>query len=154
MNQRLVSTAAVVAVLSAAYTLPASAQAKPDVLVKQRQSAMVLQGKYFYGHLRPVAQGKLPYDAALVARNVAFLDALSKMPWDGFAPSTKGIKSQAAPAVFGEPAKFKEAADRFQAEVTRLGEVTRKGDESAIRAQILAVNKTCGACHDDFRERK
>jgi cytochrome c556 len=153
MNKRLVSAAVFIA-MGAAYTLAAHAQAKPDVLVKQRQAAMVLQGKYFYGHLRPVAQGKMPYDAALVARNVAFLDALAKMPWDGFAPSTKDLKSGATPAVFAEPAKFKEAADRFQSEVTRLSEVTRKGDEAAIRAQILAVNKTCGACHDNFRERQ
>src|SRR5690606_23107644 len=120
-----------------AYAPGASAQVKPDVLVKQRQAAMVLQGKYFYGHLRPVAQGKMPYDAKLVARDVMYLDALSKMAWDGFAPSTKGVKSRSTSAIFTETAKFKEQQDRFMAEVTRLSEVTRKGDEAAIRAQIL-----------------
>jgi cytochrome c556 len=141
-------------VLGAACALPAWSQVKPDVLVKQRQSAMVLQGKYFYGHLRPTAQGKMPYDAGTVARNVGFLEALSKMPWDCFAPSTKDVKSAATPAVFGEPAKFKDAQDRFNAEVTKLAEITRKGDEAAVKAQILAVDKTCGGCHDTFRERR
>ena len=133
---------------------PASSQVKPDVLVKQRQAAMILQGKYFYGHLRPTAQGKIPYDAAVVARNVGYLDALSRMPWDGFTPATKDIKSRAAPALFNDAAKFKEAQDRFMAEVTKLTEVTRKGDEASIKAQILAVNKSCGSCHDNFREKK
>ena len=140
--------------LGAACALPAAAQVKPDTLVKQRQSAMVLQGKYFNGQLRPVGQGKAPYDAAAVQRNAVLLEALSKMAWDGFAPSTKDIKSRATPAVFTDTAKFKEAQDRFQAEATRLVEVTRKGDEAAVRAQIMAVDKTCTGCHDNFRERQ
>ena len=137
----------------AAASLPAYSQVKPDVLVKQRQAAMALQGKYFYP-IRAMAQGKTAYDAKIVTRNIGYLEALSQMPWDGFTPATKDVKSQATPAVFSEPAKFKEAADKYQAEMTRLNEVSRKGDEAAIKNQILAVDKSCGACHDNFRERQ
>lgn len=140
--------------LGAACALPAAAQVKPDVLVKQRQSVMVLQGKYFNGHLRPTAQGKIPYDAAAVSRNVGYLDALSRMPWDGFAAGTQDVKSAATPAVFKDTAKFKEAQDRFLSEVGKLVEVNRKGDEAAIKQQILAVDKACGSCHENFRERR
>ena len=140
--------------LGAGYPLAAFAQAKPETLVKQRQSAMNLQGKYFYGHLRPTAQGKIPYDANTVARNAAFLDALSKMPWDGFAPATKDVKSAALPVVFTDTAKFKEAQDRLQSEATKLAAVTKSGDEAAVKAQILAVDKTCAGCHDTFREKQ
>lgn len=152
MNMLKVSIA-LCASLGAAWTLPAWSQAKPETLVKQRQGAMALQGKYFYP-IRSMAQGKTNYDAAIVARNVVYLDALARMPWDGFTPATKDIKTGATPAVFGDAAKFKEAADRFQAEVTRLSEVTRKGDEPSIKSQILAVNKSCDSCHDNFRERQ
>jgi cytochrome c556 len=137
----------------AAASLPAYSQVKPDVLVKQRQAAMALQGKYFYP-IRAMAQGKTAYDPKIVTRNIGYLEALSQMPWDGFTPATKDVKSQATPAVFSEPAKFKEAADKYQAEMTRLNEVSRKGDEAAIKNQILAVDKSCGACHDNFRERQ
>ena len=139
--------------LSAAWTLPAYSQVRPELLVKQRQSAMVLQGKYFYP-IRAMAQGKAPYDANTVTRNVMYLDALTRMARDGFTPATRDIKSQSTPAVFTDAAKFKEAQDRFQAETTRLTELTRKGDEAAIRAQILAVDKVCANCHDTFRERQ
>lgn len=152
MNRLLFMTVAFA--VGGACALPAYSQVKPETLVKQRQSTMTLQGKYFYGHLRPTAQGKIPYDSAIVARNVVFLDALSKMAWDGFVPSTKDVKSQATPAVLTETAKFKDAQDRYQSEVTRLSEVARKGDEAAIKAQILAVDKTCAGCHDTFRERQ
>jgi cytochrome c556 len=137
-----------------AVAVPLSAQVRPDVLVQQRQAAMVLKGKYFYGHLRPMAQGKIPYEAALVARDIAFLDALARMPWDGFAPATKGVKSGATPAVFTEAGKFKEAQESYLAEVAKLSALANKGDEPALRAQILTVNKSCAGCHDAFRERR
>ena len=139
--------------LGAAYSLPAYSQAKPETLVKQRQAAMTLQGKYF-GPMNAMAQGKIPYDAGVVTRNAGYLDALSRMPWDGFAPSTKGEKSAALPAVFTDAGKFKEAQDRFQAEVTKLASVAKGGDEAAVKAQISTVNKQCAACHEDFREKR
>jgi cytochrome c556 len=123
------------------------------VLVKQRQAAMTLQGKYF-GPLNLMAQGKIPYDANVVTRNAGYLEALSKMPWDGFTASTKGEKSRALPAVFTDTGKFKEAQDRFEAEATKLASVAKSGDEGAVKSQITAVNKACGACHQDFREKQ
>ena len=81
-------------VLGGGYTISAFAQTKPDVLVRQRQSAMVLIGKYF-GPLGLMNAGKLPYNADVVARNAVLLDALSQMPWDGFTEDTKGEKSRA-----------------------------------------------------------
>ena len=140
--------------LGTAYPLSALSQAKPETLVKQRQSAMALQGKYFYGHLRPTAQGKIPYDANTVARNAGFLDALSKMPWDGFTPATRDVKSATLPVAYTDTAKFKEAADRLQSEAAKLAAVTKSGDEAAVKAQILVVDKACGGCHETFRERQ
>ena len=54
------------------------AQARPEVLVKQRQSVMTLQGKYF-GPMAAMAQGKAPYDVKIVQRNAGFLDNLSHL---------------------------------------------------------------------------
>jgi cytochrome c556 len=129
------------------------AQAKPETLVKQRQAAMTLQGKYF-GPLGGMAQGKVPYDAKIVQRNADYLHALSQMPWDGFDPSTKGEKSRALPAIWEQPGKVKEAIDRFQSEVGKLQQVSKGGDEGAIKAQIGAVGKACAGCHDNFREKQ
>lgn len=131
----------------------ALAQAKPETLVKQRQAVMVLHGKYFYS-IRPMAQGKIPYNAATVTRNIEFIYALSKMPWDGFNPNTKDIKTAATPTVYTDAAKFKELSDQYMAETTKLAALAKGGDEAAIKAQILAVDKSCNSCHTDFRERQ
>lgn len=140
-------------VIGLVISATAAAQAKPEQLVKQRQAAMTLQGKYF-GPLGAMAQGKAPYNAELVRRNAAFLDALDKMPWDGFAASTKGVKSAALPAVFTDTAKFKEAQDRLQSEISKLVSLSKSGDEAAVKAQLGAVGKSCGGCHENFREKQ
>jgi cytochrome c556 len=152
MNKRLLSTALAL-VLGAGYSFTAFAQVKPETLVKQRQAAMTLQGKY-WGPLGGMAQGKVPYDAAIVARNAGYLEVLSKLPWDGFNANTKDVKSQALPAVFADPDKFKEAAEKLQSEVTKLVAVSKSGDEAAVKAQLGATGKTCGGCHEHFREKQ
>jgi cytochrome c556 len=131
----------------------ATAQVKPEILVKQRQAVMTLQGKYF-GPLAAMAQGKAPYNAGVVQRNAGFLANLSRMPWDGFDASTQGVKSAALPAVYSDSAKFKEAAERLENEASKLYEVSRGGDEGAVKAQIGAVGKSCGGCHETFRQKQ
>jgi len=141
------------AVIGLVISATAAAQAKPEQLVKQRQAAMTLQGKYF-GPLGAMAQGKAPYNAELVRNNAAFLDVLAKMPWDGFAARTKDVKSASLPAVFTDTAKFKEAQDRLQSEISKLVSVSKSGDEAAVKAQLGAVGKSCGGCHENFREKQ
>ena len=142
----------IVFALGAGLSMHAQAQAKPDAMVKQRQAVMTLQGKYF-GPLVAVAQGKAPYNAAAVQRNAGFLDNLSRMPWDTFDPSTKDEKTRALPAIYENNAKFKEYASRLENETSKLVTLSRGGDEAAVKAQIGAVGKVCGACHDDFRQK-
>jgi cytochrome c556 len=150
MKHKLVAAALAVGALIA---LDAAAQVKPETLVKQRQAVMTLQGKYF-GPLAGMAQGKIPFNKDVVQRNAGFLGNLSRMPWDGFDPSTKDVKSAALPAVFSEPAKFKEAYERLENETSKLYDLARGGDEAAIKAQIGAVGKSCGGCHETFRQKQ
>lgn len=143
--------AALALALGAVVTQSAHAQAKPEVLVKQRQAVMTLQVKYF-GPMAGMAQGRVPFNAQVVQRNAGFLDNLSRMAWDGFDPSTRGVKSRALPAAFDNSAKFKQYAAQLENESAKLVAVSKGGDEAAIKAQIGAVGKVCGSCHDDFRE--
>jgi cytochrome c556 len=139
--------------VSLGFALDAAAQVKPETLVKQRQAAMTLIAKYF-GPLGGMAQGRVPYNQQTVQRNAAILDVLKDTPWDGFHESTKGVKSAALPAVYDKQAEVKQAIDRFTGEVGKLAQVSKSGDEAAVKAQIGAVGKTCGGCHDSFREKQ
>ncbi len=151
MRMKLLAAAVAVAALGGA-SLEAIAQAKPDVLVKQRQAAMVLQGKYL-GPIGAMLKGAVPYNADIVARNATFLENLARMPWDGFDPTTSGEKSKTKPEAFTEMAKFKAAADTLETETAKLGAAARAKDEAGVRATFGGVAKACGACHDAYREK-
>ena len=150
MKKSLLAAGVVIAVASGA----ALAQVKPETLVKQRQAVMTLQGKYF-GPIAGMASGKVqPYNADVVARNATYLENLAQMPWDGFNPSTKDVKSAALPEVWTQNAKFLELADRLQTETGKLAQAARARDEGGVKAQFGAVGKVCGACHEGFRAKQ
>ena len=151
MRTKLLAAAVTVA-LGAAFAPQALAQAKPDVMVKQRQAAMTLQGKYL-GPIGAMLKGAAPYNADIVARNATFLENLARMPWDGFDPSTQGEKSRAKPEAYKDAAKFKAAYELLEAEASKLGAAARAKDEAGVRATFGGVAKACGSCHDAFREK-
>jgi len=136
--------------LGVGLSTTAMAQVKPEVLVKQRQAAMTLQGKYL-GPIGAMMKGAAPYNADTVAVNATFLENLSRMPWDGFQPSTSGVKSAAKPEVYSDMAKFKAAAETLEAETAKLGAAARAKNEAGVRAAFGGVAKACGSCHDTFR---
>jgi cytochrome c556 len=126
------------------------AQAKPEVLVKQRQAAMTLQGKYL-GPIGAMMKGAAPYNADTVALNATFLENLARMPWDGFQASTKDVKSAAKPEIYSDAAKFKAAYELLEAETAKLGAAARAKNEAGVRASFGGVAKACGSCHEAFR---
>ena len=139
--------------VGAGYALHAGAQAKPDQLVKQRQSAMSLIGWYF-GPIGAMMRGDRPFDAAVVSRNAGYLEVLSKLPAEGFDPSTKDLKTRALPETWTDKAKFDQAMENMQGELTKFAQVARTGDQGAIKTQFGAVGKSCAACHDSFRQKQ
>lgn len=151
MKSRMIA-AATAAALSLGFAASAVAQVKPDVLVKQRQAAMTLIGKYF-GPTAGMASGKIPYNAQMVVRNAGYLNALAPMAWDGFDASTQGEKSRALPAIWSDAAKWNQARDAFVAAAGDLAKAAQAGDEGAIKSAVGAVGKTCGGCHDNFRSK-
>ena len=151
MRIKLMTAALALAALGGA-SLEALAQAKPDVLVKQRQAAMTLQGKYL-GPIGAMMKGAAPYNADTVALNATFLENLARMPWDGFHPSTQGEKSKAKPEIYKDTAKWTAAYQLLEAETAKLGAAARAKNEAGVRASFGGVAKACGGCHDAFREK-
>jgi len=149
MIKKLLAVSMVLA-LGGGIAAEALAQVKPEVLVKQRQAAMTLQGKYL-GPIGGMLKGNTPYNADTVALNATFLENLARMPWDGFQPSTSSVKSAAKPEIYKDTAKFKAASDALEAATAKLGAAARAKDEAGVKATFGGVAKACGSCHDDFR---
>jgi len=145
--------AALALALGSGYAQDAFAQVKPEVMVEQRQAAMRLQAKYLFP-LVPMAQGKIPWDAAIVTRNAGYLDVLIRLAWDGFDPGTQGVKSRALPEIYSDPAKFKAAQETVFADMTKFVTAAKSGNEAAAKTAIGDVAKACSGCHDTFRQRQ
>ena len=139
-------------VIGSVAVFQAHAQVKPEVLVKQRQAGMTMMAKYF-GPIGAMVQGKVPYNADVVARNASYLELLVRLPWDGFQPSTEGVKdTRVKPETYREMAKFKERTESLQKAMAKLVAAAKARDEGAVKAAFGGVGKACKGCHDDFRK--
>ncbi len=140
--------AAVVSTLS----VPAMAQfQKPEDAVKYRKAAFTVMGTHF-GRIGAMASGRAPFDAKVAADNAAIFEAMSKLPWAGFGEGTDKGDTRALPAIWTEQAKFKEGADKMQAEAIKLNAAAKTGNLDNVKAAFGAVGQTCKACHDAYRK--
>ncbi len=139
------------AVSAAAMSFTASAQfAKPEDAIKYRKASFTVMGAHF-GRLGAMAQGRVPFDAKVAADNADVVAHVAKLPWAAFGEGTDSGETKAKPEIWKQSAKFKEAADKLQAESTKLVAAAQAGKEDAFKAAFTATAGTCKSCHDDFR---
>jgi len=129
---------------------PASAQfAKPEDAIKYRKAAMNLQAAHF-GRVAAMASGRVPFDAKVAADNAAIAETISKLPWAAFVEGSDKGETKANPEVWSNAAKFKEASEKMQGEMTKLAAAAKTGNLDSIKASVGAVGGSCKACHDVF----
>ena len=141
----------IVAISASLMSFGAAAQfAKPEDAVKYRKASFTVMGAHF-GRLGAMAQGRVPFDAKMVADNSEIVADMAKLPWAAFGEGTDGGDTKAKPEIWKQSAKFKEAADKLQAESMKLAAAAKTGKEDAFKAAFTATAGTCKNCHDDFR---
>jgi cytochrome c556 len=129
----------------------ASAQFQnPEAAVKYRQSALTVMAAHF-GRVGAMANGRAPFDAKVAADNIAIVETMSKLPWAGFTADTEKVTSRTKPEAYKEAAKFKELADKMQAEVVKLSAAGKTGNLDQIKAAFGGVGASCKACHDAYQ---
>ncbi len=140
--------------MSACLALPAQAQfAKAEDAIKYRQSALFVMGQHFT-RLAAMAQGKIPFDAKAAADNAALVETMSKLPWVGFGEGTdQGGNTKAKPEIWTDNAKFKDAAEKMQAEAVKLSAAAKTGKLEDLKSAVGTTGGTCKNCHDNFRNK-
>jgi len=137
---------------SLAIAIPAQAQfAKPEDAIKYRKNALFVMQQH-WARLGAMAQGKVPFDAKAAADNADVLAVVSKLPWTAFGDGTDKGDTRAKPEIWKEPAKFKEAADKSQAEIAKVVAAAKTGNLDSLKAAFGPAAQTCKACHDNFRK--
>lgn len=141
-----------VALSAALLSPPSQAQfAKPEQAIKYRQSAMTIMATHF-GRLGAMANGRVPFDATAAAENAAVVEAISKLPWAAFGPDTDLGNTKAKPAIWKEPAKFKQGSEQMMAEVSKLAAAAKTGKLENLKAAFGPAARSCKACHDQFAD--
>jgi cytochrome c556 len=139
---------------AAAITLaaPASAQfAKPEDAIKYRKSSLSVMATHF-GRVAAMASGRAPFDAKAVADNAAIAEAMSKLPWAAFVEGSDKGDTKAKADIWSDGARFKDANEKMQGEMSKLAVAARTGNLDSIKAAVGATAGACKACHDVFRK--
>jgi cytochrome c556 len=140
-----------IAISATFISFSASAQfAKPEDAIKYRKAALTVTAAHF-GRMGAMAQGKVAFDAKSAAENAEIVVNMSKLPWAAFGEGTDVGETKAKPEIWKQNAKFKEAAEKFQAESVKLAAAAKTGKEDAFKAAFSATAGACKSCHDDFR---
>lgn len=141
-----------IAALAAAVSIPAPAQTpKPEDEIRYRQSVLNVVGRAM-GPMGAMAQGRAPFNAAVVQKNSSLIETMLTLPWDSFGANTdKGAPTKADMKIWKETAKFKQAAEASQKASSALVAAAKGGNEAAFKAAFGELGASCKACHDDFR---
>ena len=140
------------ALLLLAMGLPAQAQfAKPEDAIKYRKASFTVMAAHF-GRLGAMANGRAPYDAKAASDNADVVATLSKLPWAAFGEGTDKGDTRAKPEIWKEAAKYKETADKMQAEIVKLNTAAKAGNIDALKVAFGPAAASCKACHDAFRK--
>ncbi|GAB4205602.1 MAG: cytochrome c [Tibeticola sp.] len=136
---------------AATLSAPVFAQfAKPDDAIKYRKAAFTVMGAHF-GRIGAMVNGKAPFDAKAAAANADIVATMSQLPWAAFGPDTDLGDTRAKPEIWKEQAKFKQGAEKLQAEAAKLAAAAKTGNLDNIKAAFGPTAETCKACHDAFR---
>ena len=149
MKKTILSAVAASLVLAAASAQAISFK-KPEEAVKYRQSTFSVMATHF-GDIGAMVKGDKPFDAKAAAANADIVATLSALPWAAFGPGTEGGKAK--PAIWKEQAKYKEHADKFEAEAVKLAAAAKTGNLDNLKAAFGDAAGTCKACHDAYRNK-
>lgn len=139
------------AAAACAFAAPASAQfAKPEDAVKYRKGVMVVMSNHF-GRIGAMVNGRAPYDAKAAIANAELVAELSRLPWPAFTQNTEKLSDLTKPAIWAEPAKFKEHGENLQAATVKLVAAAKTENLDTLKTAFGNTAQTCKSCHDSFR---
>lgn len=142
----------VFAILFAATTLGAgAAKADSDNDIKYRKAIMKAVGGHM-GSMAAIITGKVPHKGDWKPHADA-LAAMASVTPHVFPDGSDFGETAAKPEVWDKPDDFKKALAVFKTAADAMATTAATGDLKAGGAALKALAKTCGGCHDAFREK-
>lgn len=144
------------ALVVGALLLGATAVTAQQDLVKQNQDTMKANAKNL-GAMVAMVKGEKPYDQATVTAGLAQLEETAKKLPTMFPDSIKGMnppdsKYEVSPKIWEDKAEFRAKIEDFAKVVSAAkAKIT---DLDTLKANVPAIGKACGNCHETFRIKK
>lgn len=159
MKRQMLSFGAVLAALVATAAI-SDGHADKSVLsaVKARQSQMVLYS-FNLGLLGGMAKGDIAYDAQAASAAASNLAALSQLDQSRLWPqgsdnATLGVDTtEALPAIWEAGSTAGEKGMALATAALAMEKAAGGGLDS-LRGAMSAVGKSCGGCHETYRQKK
>ncbi len=146
-----------VAVLTAAEPAPPSPEQAAKSRIETRQGLFKLIS-YNFGPIGGMMRNRVPFDAAVVAKNAARVESLAGQIVELYGEDTRKFHGSAKTAslegIWTSQADFKAKADDLVKAAAALSAAAKGGDEKATMAAAGAVGKACGSCHDTYRQKQ
>ena len=130
----------------------ASAQSKPEDTIKNRKTSLTLVQTHMK-EISAMLKNERPMDAAILVKNAASIETLSKAFPDGFPTGTGLGDTKARPEIWSQPDRFRQATFVYQREAAKFNEAARSGNIDNIKPQFGVLARSCAACHEDFRNK-
>ena len=133
---------------------PATPEQAAQVAVDTRQGLQKVMG-FQMGPLGAMLKNKMPFDAAVAAKNTANIAALGSMQPDVFATDTRKftLKTKAREGIWTNKSDFDAKSNDLVKAATDAAAAAKGGDKGATLKAVAGVGKACGACHDNFRDK-
>jgi len=147
-----VALPAIVAVAVAFSAVTVNAATKEEEAIKYRKAVMTTMA-WNVGPIGAMVKGDRPFDKDLAIRNAERLEALAKMPLEGFAPGTEQGDTKVKAEAFLEMDKFRAGMEKLQSETAKLAQAAKSGNLDQIKPQFGEVGKVCKGCHDTYRNK-
>ncbi len=157
MRSLRVAATALAALTAAAIAQGAVADGHLEKAVKARQAQMQLYS-FNLGQLGAMAKGDAAYDAKVASAAANNLAALASLDGSALWPQGSDLtampdKTAAKPEIWSTYPAIAEKGKALREASAALAAVAGDGLD-ALKANIGPVGKSCGGCHNDFRQKK
>lgn len=147
---RLIIHGCLTIVLAVAAPSLAGAATLPEDAIKYRRAVMNAMASHIAA-ISMIFAGKVEHQQHLAAHAEAL--AASGGTLDKLFPAGSGTgKTEALPAIWQEPEKFRQALEAGRSSTAQLRDAVASGDKAAIGRGLKAVGDGCKGCHDKYRK--
>jgi cytochrome c556 len=132
-----------------------TAQQQAESAVKVRQGLLELINWSFRGHLGGMMRHKEPFNAAAFQQAGERIKALAALIPEVFRADTRkfSVTTKADESIWTRQPDFASKADDLAKAAAALEQAARGGDKDTTLKAAGVLGKTCGGCHDSYKDK-